>query len=222
VRRQQSQQGSAPKEIWEKAFKARIEGISVVVRLGIKEELQESRGIFNEYPNAPARSQKRRLTCKGARSRLVFRATYSSVGLERVNCVGARAQSIPGTRNGRDSRSGEKRNELRRLQQRQAQRKEINCSKGAKAYAPFGAGRETGHQVPAVAAKIEGENARCRRRIANETMRKEERRRKGKTESGRGGRSRRSVSPWSAAEWSGAVGACAWPGWPYETVSDRI
>jgi hypothetical protein len=32
--------------------------------------------------------------------------------------------------------------------------------RGAKAYAPFGAGRETGHQIPAVAAKIKGKGDR--------------------------------------------------------------
>jgi hypothetical protein len=37
-----------------------------------------------------------------------------------------------------------------------ATKEKVNCIEGAKAYAPFGAGRETGHQVPAVAAKKEG------------------------------------------------------------------
>lgn len=32
--------------------------------------------------------------------------------------------------------------------------------RGAKAYAPFGAGRETGHQVPVVAAKLKSDRYR--------------------------------------------------------------
>lgn len=32
--------------------------------------------------------------------------------------------------------------------------------KGDQAYAPFGAGRETGHQVPVVAAKVESDRYR--------------------------------------------------------------
>lgn len=37
--------------------------------------------------------------------------------------------------------------------------------RGAKAYAPFGAGRETGHQIPAVAAKLKGKRRSMTGRI---------------------------------------------------------
>lgn len=47
--------------------------------------------------------------------------------------------SVGRNRRGREERRGEERREKRR---------------GDQAYAPFGAGRETGHQVPVVAAKI--------------------------------------------------------------------
>jgi hypothetical protein len=62
----------------------------------------------------------------------------------------------PGTRNGRDSRSGGRIEKAKQATPDATKEEKVNCIEGAKAYAPFGAGRETGHQVPAVAAKKEG------------------------------------------------------------------
>lgn len=69
----------------------------------------------------------------------------------------------------------------------------------AKAYAPFGAGRETGHQEPAVAAKIEVENARRRGRVAPKPCGGTEEEEEEDGSSGRGGRSSRLVAVECAA-----------------------
>jgi hypothetical protein len=45
----------------------------------------------------------------------------------------------------------------REVPRRREESEERRAKRGDQAYAPFGAGRETGHQVPVVAAKIESD-----------------------------------------------------------------
>lgn len=62
--------------------------------------------------------------------------------------------------------------------QETVEEEELGGGEGAKAYAPFGAGRETGHQKPAVAAKRRRKGDRYRGRVANKTLYRKERREK--------------------------------------------
>lgn len=55
-------------------------------------------GYLERISQGTSRSQKRRLTCKGARSRLVFRATYSSFGEGSIALERDRTPAqVPGT-----------------------------------------------------------------------------------------------------------------------------